>query len=264
MPEGPYAGSEQVGFAAGRPRPGEGEHMPDISLGAVPRGSAALQAYVAQPSGTGPWPGVVAIHEAFGLEAVIRRQADRLAAAGYLTVAPDLFSDGGPRRCLIPTFRALFSGTGKAYADIEAARRYLLDDDRCTGKIGIIGFCMGGGFALMTANRGFDVASDNYGPAPRHPERVLGGACPIVASYGSRDPLLLGQARRVEKALAASGVDHDYKLYPKAGHSFLNDTVAGPKLLHPIERVLNVGPDPAAAADAWRRIEAFFARHLEG
>ena len=236
--------------------------MPDISLGTVPRGSRELRAYVARPSGSGPWPGVVAIHEAFGLEAVIRRQADRLAAAGYLTIAPDLFSDGGPRRCLVPTFTALFRGQGKAYADIEAARRFLLDDDACTGKVGVIGFCMGGGFALMTASRGFDVASDNYGPAPRHPDRVLAGACPIVASYGTRDPLLLGQAKRVEKALAASGVEHDYKLYDGAGHSFLNDAETGPKVLRPIERVLNVGPDPAAAAGAWQRIEAFFDRHL--
>ncbi len=103
----------------------------------------------------------------------------------------------------MPTFRALFRGQGKAYADIEAARRFLLKDGACTGKVGIIGFCMGGGFALMTANRGFDAASDNYGPAPRHPERVFDGACPIVASYGTRDPLLLGQAKRVEKALVA-------------------------------------------------------------
>jgi carboxymethylenebutenolidase len=236
--------------------------MPDISLGTVARGSRELKAYVARPTGSGPWPGVVAIHEAFGLEAVIRRQADRLAAAGYLTVAPDLFSDGGPRRCLVPTFRALFRGQGKAYADIEAARRFLLEDAACTGKVGIIGFCMGGGFALMTANRGFDAASDNYGPAPRHPERVFDGACPVIASYGSRDPLLLGQARRVEKALVASGVEHDYKLYEGAGHSFLNDAETGPRVLRPIERVLNVGPDPAAAADAWTRIEAFFERHL--
>jgi carboxymethylenebutenolidase len=236
--------------------------MPDISLGTVPRGSHELRAYVARPAGPGPGPGVVAIHEAFGLEAVIRRQADRLAAAGYLTIAPDLFSDGGPRRCLVPTFRALFRGQGKAYADIEAARRFLLDDQACTGKVGVIGFCMGGGFALMTANRGFDVASDNYGPAPRHPERVFDGACPVVASYGTRDPLLLGQATRVEKALAASGVEHDYKLYPGAGHSFLNDAETGPKVLRPIERVLNVGPDPAAAADAWQRIERFFDTHL--
>jgi carboxymethylenebutenolidase len=236
--------------------------MPDISLGAVTGGSRGLKAYAARPTGSGPWPGVVALHEAFGVDEIIRRQVDRLAAAGYFGVAPDLFSDGGPRRCLVGTFRALFSGHGKAYADIEAARRHVLDDPECSGKVGIIGFCMGGGFALMTANRGFDVASDNYGPAPRHPERVLAGACPIVASYGTRDPLLLGQARRVEKALAASGVEHDYKLYPGAGHSFLNDADAGPKLLQPVQRVLNVGPDPEAAADAWRRIDAFFAAHL--
>src|SRR4051812_13085538 len=110
--------------------------MPDISLGAVPGGSHSLKAYVARPEGAGPWPGVVAIHEAFGLDDVIRRQCDRLAAAGYLTIGPDLFSDGGVRRCLVTTLRAMASGKGKAYADIEAARRTMLDDADCTGKIG--------------------------------------------------------------------------------------------------------------------------------
>jgi carboxymethylenebutenolidase len=238
--------------------------MPDISLGSVARGSRSLRAYLARPSGPGPWPGVVAIHEVFGLEDVIRRQCDRLAAAGYLTLAPDLFSDGGARRCLVSTFRAMATGRGRAYADIEAARQRLRDDADCTGRIGVIGFCMGGAFALMTAQRGFDVAADNYGAAPRSPGRVFAGACPVVASYGGSDPLMLGQAAKVRRGLRAAGVEHDLKTYPGAGHSFLNDVETGPRLLRPVERVLNVGPKPEAAADAWARIEAFFAKHLVG
>lgn len=142
-------------------------------MGAVPRGSAQLRAYSARPDGAGPWPGVVVLHEAFGLDDVMRRQCDRLAAVGYLNVLPDLFSDGGARRCLVSTFRALFSGHGKAYADIEAARRHLLDDNRCTGKIGVIGFCMGGGFSLMTAARGATRSSTSPSTrathGPKHP-----------------------------------------------------------------------------------------------
>ena len=102
--------------------------MPDISLGAVPRGSRELRAYVARPAGPGPWPGVVAIHEAFGVDEVLRRQCDRLAAAGYLTIAPDLFSDGGAAALPGRHVPRDVSGRGKAYADIEAARRHLLDD----------------------------------------------------------------------------------------------------------------------------------------
>jgi len=77
-------------------------------------GSQPLKGYRAVPVGPGPWPGVVMVHEAFGLDDVMRRQADRLAAAGYLTVAPDLFSAGGARRCLMSTLRAVSSGQGRA------------------------------------------------------------------------------------------------------------------------------------------------------
>ncbi|MGO4435989.1 dienelactone hydrolase family protein, partial [Paenarthrobacter sp. RAF9] len=73
-------------------------------------GSSALQGYLAEPDGVGPFPGVVMIHEAFGLDDVMRRNADRLAAAGYLTLAVDLYSDGGPRRCLVATMRAMLAG----------------------------------------------------------------------------------------------------------------------------------------------------------
>jgi carboxymethylenebutenolidase len=242
---------------------GEENHMPDFSLGAVEGGSASLAAYAARPSGSGPFPGVVAIHEAFGLDANVRMQCDRLASAGYLTVGPDLYSDGGARKCMIGTFRAMATGHGKAFADIEAARRHLLADPECNGKVGIIGFCMGGGFALVTSTRGFDAAAPNYGMVPRHAERALAGACPIVASYGGRDPMMIGMPAKLEKALTALGVEHDVKSYPGVGHSFLNVTTdVGPKALRPLLRIANVGPVPDAAADAWARIEAFFAEHL--
>jgi carboxymethylenebutenolidase len=238
--------------------------MPNLSLGPGARGSQPLDAYLARPDGPGRWPGVVAIHEAFGLDDVLRRQCDRLAAAGYLTLAPDLFSDGGARRCVISTMRALTAGHGKPFADIEAARRWLLDHQDCTGRVGVIGFCMGGGFALVTASRGFDVASVNYGMLPRRPEKALVDSCPIVASYGSRDPMTLGAGRRLERTLGKLGVEHEVKVYPGAGHSFLNDAPNGPAALRPLMRIANVGPDPDVAADAWARIEAFFAEHLAG
>jgi carboxymethylenebutenolidase len=236
--------------------------MAQISLGSVVDGSTALNGYLARPAGSGPWPGVVAIHEIFGADEQFRRHCDRLAARGYLTLGLDLFSDGGPRRCIVTTMRALARGHGKPLADIEAGRRYLLDSADSTGKVGIIGFCMGGGFALLTAPSGFDVSAPNYGQAPRHAETALDGACPVVASYGGRDPLMPGQAKKVEKALRANGVEHDVKSYPGAGHSFLNEEMTGPRALRPIERVLNIGPRPEAARDAWARIEAYFATYL--
>jgi carboxymethylenebutenolidase len=105
---------------------------------------------------------VVVVHEAFGVEDVMLRQTERLAEAGYLAVMPDLFTEGGARRCLVPTMRAALSGRGRAYRDIAAARSYLVDRDDCTGAVGIIGFCMGGAFALVAAGRGsFDAACAN-------------------------------------------------------------------------------------------------------
>ncbi len=236
--------------------------MPDIELGRVDGGSANLHGYLAVPSGEGPWPGVVAIHEIFGLDDMLRRQADRLAAAGYLVLGPNLFSDGGPRKCIVSTFKGLNAGQGKPVEDIEAARAFLAADERCTGKVGIIGFCMGGGFALVTANRGFDVSAPNYGLVPKDPQGALEGACPIVASYGGKDISLRGAAKKVRAALDAVGVENDVKEYPTAGHSFLNDQFFGPAFTHPVQRVMHLGPDPVAAPDAWNRIEDFFARHL--
>src|SRR3954451_7203449 len=94
------------------------------------------------PVGTGPGPGVVVLHEAFGLNDDIRQQADRLAAAGYLAGAPGLYSAGGAWRCIRATFRAAMAGHGKAFDDIEAARAWLAGRDDCTGRVGVIGFCM--------------------------------------------------------------------------------------------------------------------------
>ncbi len=190
----------------------------------VPGAASApeLDAYLAVPAvGTGPWPGVVVLHEVFGLNDDTRQQADRLAAAGYLALAPDLFSAGGVLRCLRSTFSALSSGTGAAYGDIEASRALLAGREDCTGKVGVIGFCLGGGFALMAASRGFDASAPNYGPLPSDPHEVLRGACPVVASFGKRDVGLRGAAARLDAVLTEVGVEHDVKEYAGAGHSFL-------------------------------------------
>ena len=225
-------------------------------------GSAALHGYLAVPDGAGGRPGVVLVHEAFGLDEVMRRHADRLAAAGYLTLAVDLYTLGGPARCLVATMRALLRGRGRAFADIEAARQHLVASAQCTGRVGVIGFCMGGSFALMTASTGFAAASVNYGPLPRDLEEAVAGACPVVGSYGGADRTLRGAATTLDLALTTAGVEHDITEYPGAGHSFLNDAETGPRVLRPLLRVSGIGPEPVAAADAWARIEAFFAAHL--
>ena len=234
--------------------------MPDIL---VPGGESApeLKAYLAvPPTGEGPWPAVVVVHEALGLTDDTRQQADRLAAAGYLAVAPDLFTAGGALRCLRSTFRAVLKGEGAAFGDIEATRRWVADRDDSTGRVGVLGFCMGGGFALLTATRGFDASAPNYGAVPENAEQVLAGACPVVASYGKRDRMFRGAADRLDGVLTGLGVPHDVKEYPDAGHSFMNRHNLGPFSV--LEKVSGFDYHHPSAEDAWARILRFFAEHL--
>lgn len=228
--------------------------MPETTL------AGGIRAHLAVPPvGEGPWPGVVVLHELFGLNDDIRQHADRLAAAGYVALAPALF---GSWRCLLATFRALNAGRGKAFDDIDAARRALAAREDCTGRVGVLGFCMGGGFALACAARGFDAAAPNYAPLPKDVDAALRGACPVVASYGAKDRLLpRGSAAKLEAALERSGVEHDLRIYEDAGHSFLNRHDLGPG--GALLRVAGVGYDAPTAEDAWARILRFFSVHLQ-
>ncbi|HET7723800.1 MAG TPA: dienelactone hydrolase family protein [Propionibacteriaceae bacterium] len=240
--------------------------MTDVSI-AAPAGG--LPAYVARPSGPGPFPGVVVVHDAFGLGNEIRAQADWLADAGYLAVAPDLFRGRSKVACMVTIMRDARDRTGPTFDDLEAARQWVATSPDCTGTVGVIGFCLGGGLALLLApDRGFSAASVNYGAASKeaYTAGFLRTACPIVGSYGAKDRTLRGAAARLESALTEVGVDHDVKEYPQAGHAFLNDRVGAgdrvPALFAVTGRFMHMGYQPDAAADARGRILAFFDRHL--
>jgi carboxymethylenebutenolidase len=243
-----------------------GRAVIDVQLPDAEGGSRNLRGVLAVPEGPGPWPGVVLVHEAYGVNEVMRRQVAHVASLGYVALMPDLFSDGGARRCLAATFRALRSGEGRAFVDIDSARSFLTARDDSTGQVGVLGFCMGGGFALVAAaGHGFDASSVNYGMLPHDLDDDLRGACPIVGSYGGRDHSLSGASAKLDASLTRLGVPHDVKEYPSAGHSFLNDSESGPAVVRLLtKRILGAGPEPVAAADAWRRIETFFGEHLSG
>lgn len=219
-----------------------------------------LRAHLAEPPGSDRQPGVVVLHEIFGLNDDVRRHADRLAAAGYLAAAPDLYSGPpGRARCVVATLRSMAGSEGQAHDDIDDVRRWLAGHPRCNGTVGVLGFCMGGGFALAMAPRGFAAAAPCYGRVPDDAEAALAGACPVVASFGAADRMLRGHAARLEAALDRLGVVHDVKEYPGASHSFLNRHDGVPAVL---DRVMRTGYHAEAADDAWHRILAFFDEHL--
>jgi carboxymethylenebutenolidase len=220
-----------------------------------------MPAYLSLPSGAAPWPGVVFIHDAAGFTRDLHEQADWLASEGF--PAPDLFYWGGRWTCLFAAIR----DPAHPLPDLDAARAWLAARGDCTGKTGVIGFCMGGGLAsMLAAGHNFSVASVNYGGLTPHSERALPRACPIVASYGGRDrwPGVRKVPGILEQALTAASVEHDIKVYPDAGHGFLNDhdpdDLSG--LDKAIAKLAAAGYHEPSARDARRRILTFFRTHL--
>ena len=260
---GPHAG-ERGGTCAAR------LSFPAMSSSGTPlqvptADGATLRAEFFAPAGEGPHPGVVVLHESFGLNDDIRRIARRFADAGYGALTPDLYSHGSRVVCLSRVIVAMLRGSvGREISDIRAARDALASRSEIDAeRIAVAGFCQGGGFALIAGTQpGFSAAAVNYGEVPGDRSR-LDGVCPVVASYGGKDRLLGAKtAARLERHLTAIGVPHDVKTYGEAGHSFFSEVDGWQGWLARVPTPMAVGHDEAAARDGWQRMLSFFDEHV--
>jgi carboxymethylenebutenolidase len=198
----------------------------------------------------------------------LRRQSDWLASSGFLAVAPDLYRGGRRLACIRRIMRDARARRGPTFEDIEAVRTWLASRGGCTGRVGVIGYCMGGGFALMLAPQGrYSAASVNYGTTSKDvcTASFLTDACPVVGSYGAKDRANRRTGERLEQALTAVGVDHDIRTYPDAGHGFINDHDPAdvPRLFTVLGRFFSSEFHEPSARDARRRIVDFFDAHLK-
>jgi carboxymethylenebutenolidase len=207
--------------------------------------------YLALPDDRGPHPGVVVIHEAYGLNDNIKGIAGRFAEQGYAALAVDLFSGRNKAVCMARYMAGMLVGSVQRYgiADLKASLTYLATlPEVDPQRIGAIGYCMGGAFAIAWActDARLKAIAPYYAANPR-PLGAVQRLCPVVGSYPEKD-FTTSAGRALEGALERYGIAHDVKIYPGAGHSFVNDG----------GRAYN----KAAADDSWTRVLAFFAKHL--
>ena len=207
--------------------------------------------HLALPDEPGPHPGVVVIHEIFGLNENIKDIAGRFADQGYAALAVDLFGGRNRAVCMARFMTGMLAGSVNRYgiADLKAALTHLAGLPEVDPKrIGAIGFCMGGGFAIAWActDDRLKAIAPFYGANPR-PLDAVQRACPVVGSYPEKD-FTAGAGHALDKALDRHGIAHDIKIYPGAGHSFFNDR--------------GRAYDKAAATDSWTRVLGFFGEHL--
>lgn len=217
-----------------------------------PSNGAEAHGYLARPP-AGQGPGLIVIQEWWGLTTHMADLTNRFAAAGFVALAPDLY--GGPTTHDADEAGKLMAAlpADRAARDLAGAVDYLLGLDEVTGDaVGVVGFCMGGAFALSLAAHQRDkvaaaVAFYGVGELP-DPSTIT---APVQGHYGTEDAFIpLEAAQDLERKLAsATGRAPEFHYYP-AGHAFLNN-----------ENLLGTY-DPEQAAVAWDRAVAFLQRHL--
>jgi carboxymethylenebutenolidase len=215
---------------------------------------SSSSSYLVVPTGIGPHPGVVVVHEAFGLNDNIRDICARFAEQGYAALGVDLFDGRNRVVCMARMFIGGMIGKLDYFGvpALKAALGRLADRPEVeSGRLGAIGFCLGGSVVLTwacTENR-LTAIAPYYGTAPR-PREAIRRLCPVVGSWPDRD-FTTKAARILETELTAASVPHDIKVYPGTKHAFFNDE-------------LSKTYDAVAAADSWERVIAFFDEHVKG
>lgn len=214
--------------------------------------------YLARPMKAGQYPGVIVIHQNIGLDDHVRDVARRFAKEGYVALAPDFLSRHGgtmkanPKGEGLSNIRELAPAQG-VVEDAEAGIRYLrvLPDVR-RDRIGVVGFCWGGGMAFITATQARDIKATvvYYGASPDPLDLVKNIQAPVMAHYGEKDAGITKGVPATEAAMKKYNKVYDYKIYPGAGHAFNDDS----------------RPDrytAAAAKEAWERTMEFFKKQLK-
>jgi carboxymethylenebutenolidase len=219
---------------------------------AAPNGP--MRAYLAAPAGTGRVPAVMVIHENRGLNAHIEDVARRAAVAGFLAVAPDALSSLGGTPADPDAARELIGKLDRpaTIANLVAGVAYAAQHPRSTGKVGVVGFCWGGGMsnqmAVHAQEEGLVAAVPFYG-SQASAEDAAKIKIPLQLHYAGIDERINAGIPAYEAALKAAGVKYELHMYEGAQHAFHNDTA-------------EARYDAAAARLAWDRTIAFFKAHL--
>jgi carboxymethylenebutenolidase len=218
-----------------------------------PQGSGTMRGYFARPANaSGKLPGVLVIHENRGLNPYIEDVARRLAVANFVAFAPDALTPlggyPGDEEKAVKLFATL--DAGKRTEDLVTAAGYLKSRPECTGKIGVVGFCFGGGIANLLAVRLPDLgaAAPFYGAQPSAADTAKIKA-PLLIHYAGLDDRINAGWPAYEAALKANAVKYQMYMYAGTNHGFHNDTT--PRY------------DEAAAKLAWSRTLAFFNENLK-
>lgn len=220
---------------------------------ASPQGNGTINGYLVRPaSATGKVPAILVVHENRGLNPYIEDVARRLAVAGYMALAPDSLTTVGGYPGDEEKAAKLFASLDRAKMtkDFLAAAEWLKSRPDCTGKLGAVGFCFGGGVVNQLAvwmGSGLNAAVPFYGTQPSAAEAARIKA-PLLAHYASLDTRITSGWPAFDAELTAAHVTHEGYVYQGANHGFHNDTT--PRY------------DEAAATLAWQRTMAWFNKYL--